>query len=311
MMDNLGQKSLVGDGQMVKTARQMFVANFGHFVTSALNDARNYVQQNMRKAVFKHMTIAKKKSAFPNLSDIKAIIRRKLDLNNPKKLDIAILWVDKLLPPCTGNRYDFPDKVRYYETISEGKSNPNNEYPDITAETEAFGFVVFESNHHKWPKLWELERNHKGPGTRTKVMKEPKENHVKDPECRYFYISEHKELAPIYTKPDAGQEKYGGWTEKGVRRFMAVTETLKQIRGTPQAIAWERELLAKMRERKGIIGRTYEEQKRLKSKKPTNTAKSAASITSAELFDAEEKEPDPDADFDEYGATVEEEVTEE
>ena len=157
------------------------------------------------------------------------------------------------------------------------------------------------------PKLWELEKNCKEVGkTKSIIMKKPKDNHIQDPKARYFYISEHNELAPIYTKPDSGQEKYGGWTEKGVRRYKKVLTTIKQIRGTPEAIAWEKKLLDELRKANNIEGKTWEEQRRLRGKRPVSTAKSAARITSEELFDDEDLEPEFDADFGDFDPDADE-----
>ena len=57
------------------------------------------------------------------------------------------------MPKMMGNGDDHNDKIHYYETISDAKSDPACEEFDVTCEMEAFGLLAIENNYTKWPAL--------------------------------------------------------------------------------------------------------------------------------------------------------------
>ena len=107
-----------------------------------------------------------------------------------------------------------------------------------------------------------------------------------------FYISDHPNLAPVYTKPDSGQERYGGWSLEGVQRYINVKKAARKARNTPVGLQWERDLLVKLREHKNITAATHEEQQRLNGRGRAPAARAAANISAAALFDEDDDSGD-------------------
>ena len=287
VMDNINIKGLTGDEPEVAVERENFMRNYQKIITSQLNEVRNNTQSRVKEVVKGWVEAAKKPRALPPLKDLVAICNRKLDLKDPKALEIALFWVDKILPACTGTSQQFAPSVRYFQTISKAKSNPEATFGDMTPETEAFALVCIENNYKKWPKLWELERKEPNKKLKTVVMKEKKDDHVEKPDSKYYYISDYPDLATKYTNPDSGQEKYGGWNEQGIRRFIEIKNINANKRASDAGKAWEAELLEELRKSKNITAATWEEQQKLNGKAKANKAASAAGITNDDLFDFE------------------------
>ena len=292
VIKHLKVKDYSGTGPVAAVARDTFIRDYSDTILIYLNEFRNYVSANMKDRAFQYMS-DRKSATLPSLKDMLDIVTRKLDLKDPVKMDLAIWYVDKFLPMYTGTSKQFGENIRYYETISEAKSNPADELPDITPDTEAFGYVVLESNYKKWKCLWQLEGQPGMEGKQTVIMKRRKTNFVEKAGKRYFFLSEHPDLVSIYTKSDSGQEKYGGWTDAGVNRYIGLRRFItKKVRNKAGCAAWEARLLEELRRRKGITGHGYEEQQKISGKKSTATAKSAAGITAKRLFDDDEDDAD-------------------
>lgn len=260
VMNHIDIAGLVGDGDAVRISRQNFQRDNMDIVTAQLNEMRNCVPAQMKTVAYKYMD-GIGKPELPPIRDLLACVYRKLDLKVPTNKALAIWWVDKLMPTFSANKKEFGPKLCYYEPISVVKSNPDAGYLDITPETEAFGFVVLESNHRKWPTLWDLERKHPASkGTKTIIMKAKKKNKKKVKDVRYFYLTEHPNLATIFTKPDAGQEKFGGWLEAGIEQFIKLKQIITKVRAKLESQAWKTELSHLLWIEHGITGKDHEEQ---------------------------------------------------
>ena len=285
----VGLSSLESSGKEGAAQLQLFCTKYASVIMSEINATRNYVQAQVKKVCMAWLAVNSGK--LPKMKDIEACYTRTIDLDSEEKQELAVWYVDKFLPACTGNSIDFSPKIRYYETISDAKSDVKCLYPDMTPETEAFGIAVLESNYTKWPKLFDLEKNPELHGKKTAILKTKKEDFVPKEGVRYFFLDEHPALQAKYTTPDSGQEKYGGWKDEGVRRWVKIRSAIKKARKSKAGRAWEAKILEVLREINGITMPTHEQQQKLAGKKTENEAK-RPKISASELYDDSDDEED-------------------
>ena len=140
-----------------------------------MNDARNYVQSEIKKSCFAYLN-KDKNNGLPDFRKLILCLQQKLEINYENKLAI-LFYLDWMMPKMTGNGDDYNDKIHYFETISNAKSDPNHEEFDVTCETEAFGLLVIENNYTKWPALQPLEKSKK-TNKKLTIIETKKEDHT-------------------------------------------------------------------------------------------------------------------------------------
>lgn len=286
-----------GDGDAVRVKRNGFMASCPQVCTQILNDHRNYTQSSVKDVCYRYM-VEEKVYGLPALADILQCALRKLDLEDDDKLENALWYVDRLLPKFTGTKREFNHEIRYYQTISKAKLNKTGDLPDITPETEAFGYLLYENNFKKWIKLNKLEDDHPNKSGKTQVLTKKKDGFVEKDEYRYFYVSEHEDLGTPYTNPDAGQQQFGGWNRKGILRYIELVKNIRKARESRDGKKWEKALLDKLREEKGITANNHADQQKLDGrKKSPSTPKFATGVSAKQLFDYEESESEEPADL--------------
>ena len=64
----------------------------------------------------------------------------------------------------------------------------------------------------------------------------------------------------VYTKSDAGQTKFGGWSSEGLQRYKELVQWNREARQFGQTPELEQEILDKLRAENGIEGDTWEDQ---------------------------------------------------
>lgn len=121
----------------------------------------------------------------------------------------------------------------------------------VPPSTEAFLCVLLENCHPKW--VWmceEIKKDSKVDFT-TKDMKE------------------HEMMkSTLYTCSDSGQQRFGGWSDEGLKRFSTLTKAIKEARSTPKSLEIEKKILDTIREKAGIkSGSAAEEHKKKRRKK--------------------------------------------
>ena len=283
VMAKLPLKGFVGSGDAVAIQRQNFLASYAEVCTKVLNEQRNYTMSGIKEVCFKYMD-KHDKAELPRIQDIMACIKRTLPLRLKKNLEVALWWVDYLMPKFTGNGKEFSTRIRYYETISTAKTNDTFDLPDMTVESEAFGYLVYENNYKRWPCQWQLEKDHPDKEAKTQVLSKRKKDFEPKDGYKYFFVEEHKDLGTPYTNPDAGQQQFGGWLLEGLERYMKLVKHIRRARASPEGQAWEAKLLEELRKSRNITGRTHKEQLRIRGKKSPNQAKIPCTISASDLF---------------------------
>ena len=233
-------------------------------VSTVCNDTRNAVNQRIREAVFKRLDDRKE---LPDMDTILGIIKRKLDLSDPKNLEMAVWWFDVVIPRCTANCTDYAVGVRYYQIVSEAKHMTSADKPDVTASTEAYAVVAYENSMDKWTKHYELIQQFKPKKVKITLNQTAAwcdEKNRLDPKTHLVSAYQYGELIPKYTIPDSGQIVRGGWKEEGMRYYLQLKDNLKLIRGRQEfAVAFEQKVLTEMRRIHGIVAQSSSAQWRL------------------------------------------------
>ena len=252
-----------------------FARIFQGYLVSKLNEERNYVQTRLKKACFAYMD--ENNGKLPVHQDFLDCANRKLAVNPTEQDEIVrnhdaiLFYVDELMPLMSGKLKDFNHKVRYYATISEAKKNPMQAESDVTPETEALGLVMLENYRSRWMESWKITSKipAKDRKKHTRVFRENKGNH-KDEDTLYLYETDHPKLKTFYTDSSSGQLRYGGWSKEGIEHYNTFRQVITKARRKPAGKAWEKEVLALLRKENKINGATFEEESKLKGKKPAS-----------------------------------------
>ena len=219
--------------------RAEFVVKYAKYIKRCLNDARNYVQSEMKKSCFAYLE-KDPNNTIPDFRKLLLCLQRKLEINDENK-PVILFYMDLMMPKMTGNGDDYNEKIRYYETISDAKSDPDQAEMDVTCETEAFGLLVIENNYTKWPTLHPLEKT-KEPNKKLTIIETKKEDHTNKNEEKYhyFYVDDHPNLRTKWTDPTSGKVVDGGWTREGIERFAKFRKHCRYNRLTEEGKEWEK-----------------------------------------------------------------------
>ena len=285
VLTELDNPKYLGDTPEAKKHRKEWIALYGQEVTKALNEHRSYVVAQIKKEVTEFMD--NHAGNPPQTGTIMAMLQRKEKMTEAQ-LEILVWWWDKVLPKATGNTKDWNDQKRYYNTISScaPPNAPNKLH--VTPSTEAFAVLSYEGFKTKWKSLYDLKKQH--PGKRI-ILKKPE------------YDANRKQInkAPVvnaesvevfdekffgkYTVWDAGQSKYGGYTEAGLIRFNTLKGENKKARDTDKGKEVEEEILEAVRDKLEKKAASWELEKKIKKQK---VKKTPTAVTEIDTFGDEE-----------------------
>ena len=268
--------SLKGNTDDAVCERGRFMVNYKKHCVSELNSLRGYAQAQMKAVAWEWL--GSHGNTLPPLEKIVRCANRNLSPKNAANKDTIMFYVNLMMPKMTGNARDFSNKVRYYYTISEAKSNPNVSLVDITPETEAFGLLVLENNYEKWPELKKLEDALPKNNKKSQVVKTKKPEHDDNTTTNFFYEDKNPKLKTKYTDPSVGQKEYGGWTTEGIKRYVTFRQSIAYVRKTEGAKTWEAAVLDIIRNERGITELTYELQRKKEGKGASKSPKAAVEV---------------------------------
>ena len=233
---------------------------------------------------------------FPPVDVFKGIFDRKLDLEKPENVEVAVFWHEKFLPKFAAGRDYFGNENRCCATISECKSIPDGP-SDIAEEDEAFAVLAMENNIERWPLSCKIEKdpkNGKKLDQKTAFIqkKDPTEPHD-DPKKFCIFTENHSDLWPPHTNVKSGQSPNGGHNDIGLNRHAKLNGVIKKKLKEEHSATWEEKLLAIVRQEMGIKGHGFEEEEQIKGGKKRK-AKSATSLTVDDLLCGVELDEDED-----------------
>lgn len=212
VMKNLELQELEGlEGTELAEAEETWKATYRSDIRVALNNQRNYVQQEVR-AVVVALFETNQEDKVPNVEEMAELVMRdKLDnktedaeLERYQKL-FDFYW-NELMPKVAGHSYWGPAK-RHHVLLSSGKKEPDDPECEtyVTASDEAFLLVLWENCFKKWQYS----------------CLEKRKDAAKDVD------EEAPEMATPYTNSKAGQKKFGGWNEAGIRKYVEHQANIK------------------------------------------------------------------------------------
>lgn len=175
------------------------------------------------------------------------------------------LYVDKMLPSCAGTKM-WHAGIRHFECVSQSKL-PDNK-PRVTYTTEAMCAVLYANSRDKWIAIRAWKKLNPGKG----------KDH-KPPQWKKSAPEENTEFQSLYTDPNGGQNKYGGWKKAGRKLFKRYA--LMNMAAREQ----NAELCAQVET--ACVARLYEQNKELHVNPPSKKRK-AKEISSDSDNDADE-----------------------
>ena len=210
-------------------------------VMKEINGARQYVQSNLRKAVFAYMD-KKGLEEVPSLDLIVGCVERKKPdgVTETEFQDFFDFYVRALLPIGCANKEDWSPNTRSNMCISELMC-PSTQKPQITPSTEAFIALVWEncqlcwnvqyhfiSKYHpdKCPQAQQFTEDEMiNLPTDLKGFKEAMEDESEE---------DARGLIPPnkYSNAFKGQHIWGGWSKAGKKQLPVYRDANKAARGS-------------------------------------------------------------------------------
>lgn len=123
--------------------------------------------------------------------------------------------------------------------------------------TEAFFVLLYENARDKWIKQYEWKQDPENEG---KNIPQPKKEQYNDP----LYKTE-------YTVSNTGQNKYGGWSKKGLQRFVDLKQMIKEAKQKKNFAEIEQKALKYVQQAGGKLdaeGNVVVKEAKIDTKKP-------------------------------------------
>ena len=231
-LDKLGLKEYLLTNDPAKDAvitqkREAFADIYMGHAREALNEQRSYVQSRAKDKAIGWMKDGKD---LINQRDILRVATRDIptleeDKEEHERLMGVFAWYwEHYLPAIAGNTY-WSKAIRRTSTMT--LANFKNKHC-ITVTTEAMAVLIYENCAQKWVAIF----NWKEGGNESK-KKIPKKKDDKD----------SAQFQGKWSDSYCGQDKYGGWHDDGLRRFLDILALVKEGRLREKAPDLEKECL--------------------------------------------------------------------
>jgi hypothetical protein len=169
----------------------------------------------------------------PHYGTILQAMKHETPLDDDGKMAVALWYFDKCIPAACLEPHVYGLARRGFQHLSTLHPANQPHKPYITPATKAFFLVVYHGCWEPWLKHWNLETNPNNVGKNIKEIdfaKWKKEHPGQDPSSlnsdQTMYINK-PEYHNKYTKGNAGQVKYGGWSKKGLEKFNSLKQLAK------------------------------------------------------------------------------------
>ena len=142
---------------------------------------------------------------------------------------------------------EWTPKIRCFNTISDA-IRQNTEIPLISPSDEAFAVLVVANCIDRWTQSQEDDED---DTARAQDETKPKK-------------------APVngrYTRVDAGQVKYGGWTKEGLIHYNELLKLNRDARASPRCAVVEEKCMQMLRKKHKITGNNWQEHANRKKRK--------------------------------------------
>ena len=241
-------KAELGDADDNHDSLMSWDDTYSDYCLTALNGVRTYVQTQLGQAAFTWIKDHKTddldyevdedttegtddfdpttSTVLPPVADLERCLKRDLDLNTKYDEELFLWYVDCFLPLSTASAKIFTPAQRYYAVLSEAGPADSNEDRAMPTSTEAFAVLAFANNRSKWIWFYRLKQAFDGEDASLfpakylknsggKVLGATGQWEKSDKGYRVYGVHS----SGFYSKNDAGQSKFGGWTKAGLDKF--------------------------------------------------------------------------------------------
>jgi hypothetical protein len=224
----------------LKNDKKYFIDQYSSVMRKVIFERRSYVQTEYRKIFLK---LHKDKTPFPSVEDLTKCLAREIETD--AEYEVFVFYCEELLGKMVGAS-EWAPKIRCFNTIS-GAIRQNTKVPLISPSDEAFAVLLVANCIDRWTE--EVEEDAARPSGDPK----PKKN-----------------VNGRYTKCDAGQSKYGGWSPEGLKHYNDLLALSKESRESPRCVLVEEKCREILRQKHKIKGKTWEEHSQRKQSRKRN-----------------------------------------
>jgi hypothetical protein len=193
------------------------------------------------------------KEKLPSNKEFMKIITRDPGVN--KKL--FAWWWETYMPKATGNQKIWNEKNKYFGKLSTHCPPGMPKDVFITPSTEAWGMLLIMNCRERWPKIMNLKKASSARITYTKGGKTGTKAGT-----TFVDVRSDPDFLGVYTRSDAGQKKFGGWSAEGLQKYKELIKLNKEGRAKETTPGLEDEVLAQLRTDNEIVGDNWEDHKK-------------------------------------------------
>ena len=141
-----------------------------------------------------------------------------------EKVKILTWYCDVYLEAAAGKEF-YGSGKRFYERATASTwlvddfGSKKRKVKVVPVQSEALGRVMYHNCHEKWLHICPMKAKH---GKDWPIPKKTKEN-KDDPKIKKYHTT-------LYSNPDAGQVKGGGWSDEGYEKYDECVADIKKIR---------------------------------------------------------------------------------
>lgn len=238
-----------------------FQCTYGSFCVAQMNGQRNYVVDQVKKAVWDYMD--SNAGDPPDYDVMKSFAKREIvwetATDDTKKL--FVWYAGKLLTRVAGGTdWGKPKMCFEHISIAHFADNPNKKH--IPAGTEAFLLLVLEGHCPVWKAQYDFRQDN--------------DKDVEYPNIRFKRAEDipvdHRKFVCKYTNPNGGGGRYGGWRETAWDKYIENKDELVIARQKPTVHLLEEGVMLALREKCNITQSTEAEYEAAKKKRKTANA---------------------------------------
>lgn len=289
---------LKGNSEKAKENRAEWLMTYKADVVKEINGHRGYAQKQIQKACVKWMR--ENDGDMPTMEMILKCLNRTIDIDNPQEYKYFEWYWNQLMPKAAANRADWNESKRHYMLMHNAAppNAPNQLY--VPPSTEAYAVWAIESNHARWPAIYEKQvanpaRKYHTYSTVKEGLPEETESKKKPGE---YYLNGAVYIAR-YTIQTAGQSENPGITKEGRDRFTELKKMSKNARQAKTIKAYEQKFLDKLRQDLGLKKKSKEEERKAaRRKEQLNEEKDEDDGFDDDIFGDDDDEDDDDEDDD-------------
>jgi hypothetical protein len=236
-MTTLALTTVMDALNIVAPERPNFVKLYTTCVTGSINTKRSTCEQAGAKIV-RDLLIQKQHETEnrgpPYRMDSLVKLRRSYD-GSAEDLE-AFVWFLGTFLDCVSGARAWGGQRKYVEEVSKAEiKGVGGKIKLVTVSDEAFGLLLYENYVDKWIQKYHDERRTLLPSMLSTAEKK-KRGATK--------------MRGKYTTGSVGNCEFGGWSERGMRRFNELCDTVEEDRNDPKAQIMEGYLLKEIRRKK-------------------------------------------------------------